>query len=273
MMLALFSAVTTAITHSLLKGGKNKVAIRVWVSMLCCAVALPLAYFQPWPPAYLWPWLLLSALLHAIYQFLLIWSYEISDFSSAFPVARGSSPLFAAIMGIVFLGDYLGIYVMLGIVAICAGIGSFALFGKMSSAGLVAALLTGLLTALYTVVDANSVRLAPTALLFITWSYILEVIAMPTYFLLRYRSRGAAILRADFRHGALAAVGTLFSFGSALFALRLAPVGAVSALRELSVVFGLVLAALFLKEKIDTQRILGAALVMAGAIAVIILTK
>ena len=268
-ILALVSAVTTAITHALLKAGNNKLAIRTWISILCFLFVLPVAWIVGSPPSYLWPWLLISAALHAVYQFALIWSYDVSNFSVAFPVARGVSPIFAAILGIAFLGDFLSLVTMLGIAIVCLGILGVAAYGKMSFTGFVAAIITGLLTSIYTAVDAHSVRIAPTALTFIAWSYILEVVAMPTLFLYRHGHEAIEVLRPDFRMGVIAAIGTLVSFGAALFALSFAPVGIVSALRELSVLAGLIIAVLFLKERIDTKLLFGGLAVVVGAIFIV----
>ena len=59
------------------------------------------------------------------------------------------------------------------------------------------------------------------------------------------------------------------AFAPALFALGLAPVGAVAAVRESSVLFGLVLGSLILKEKLGMRRIIGGSLVMAGTLGVL----
>ena len=267
--MALLSAVTTALTHALLKLGKNKLAIRTWISLLCFVIAFPIALFVGLPPRDLFPWLIASCLLHALYQFALIWSYDVSDFSTAFPIARGVSPVFATALGIAFLGDNLSVLTLAGIAVVCLGIISIAAFGGASRNGLLAAVTTGLLTSLYTIVDAHSVRIAPTALTFIAWSYVLEVIAMPALFLFRHGHEASKVLMPDFPIGVVAAIGTLISFGAALFAFRYAPVGVVSALRELSVLVGLVLAVIILKERFNVRRVSGSIAIVAGATCVI----
>ena len=268
-LLALLSAVTTAITHALLKSGGNKLAIRTWISLLCFVIAFPVAVFIGLPPSDLIPWLVASCVLHAVYQFALIWSYDVSDFSAAFPIARGISPVFATVLGIAFLGDSLSLLSLTGISIVCGGIMGVAAFGKMSRSGLVAAIMTGLLTSLYTIVDAHSVRISPNAMTFIAWSYVLEVIAMPTLFLWRHGQEAPKILMPDIRIGGMAAFGTLVSYGVSLFAFRYAPVGVVSALRELSVLVGLVLAVFLLNERFNFRRIFGGLAIVAGAICII----
>ena len=268
-LLALLSAVTTAITHALLKSGGNKLAIRTWISLLCFLIAFPVAVFIGLPPNDLIPWLVASCVLHAVYQFALIWSYDVSDFLTAFPIARGVSPVFATALGIAFLGDSLSLLSLAGIAIECGGIMGVAAFGKMSRSGLLAAIMTGLLTSLYTIVDAHSVRISPNAMTFIAWSYVLEVIAMPALFLWRHGQEAPKILMPDIRIGGMAALGTLVSYGASLFAFRYAPVGVVSALRELSVLVGLVLAVFLLNERFNFRRIFGGLAIVAGAICII----
>lgn len=69
----------------------------------------------------------------------------------------------------------------------------------------------------------------------------------------------------------MAGLTSLVSFGSALFALRLAPVGIVSALRETSVVFATLIAAFVLRENVDRRRVAATVVIVIGAI--IILTQ
>ena len=56
------------------------------------------------------------------------------------------------------------------------------------------------------------------------------------------------------------------SYGFALFALDIAPVAPMAAMRETSVVFGALLAALILKEPFGRRRILLAILLAAGLV-------
>ena len=63
------------------------------------------------------------------------------------------------------------------------------------------------------------------------------------------------------------AVASLSSYGIALWAMTQAPVAAVSALRETSVLFAVLLGAWFLKERFNLQRIVGAGIILCGVMA------
>jgi drug/metabolite transporter (DMT)-like permease len=267
--LAGFSALTTALAHASVKSGADKLAVQAWVRLFGLAVAAPVAAWTGVPPAYLWPWLIAAAATHAVYQAVLSFSYSVSDFSVAYPIARGSAPILTAIAGVVLLGDTLGIWLVVAIIIVSAGFIMLAAGGRLSRNGLLAALATGVLTTAYSVIDARGMRLSPDLLTFVTWFFVLDGFAMPLLFMAQ-RGRGApAAFRADWRPGLSAAIMSPVSFIPALYAFALAPVGAVAAIREASVLIGMLVAGRFLGEKVDARRLLGAALITLGIVGII----
>lgn len=229
-------------------------------------LALPLALWIGLPPVYLWPWLIAAAAIHAIYQLTLNHSYTLNDFSTAFPIARGVAPLLVALGGALLLGDRLSLGHWAGIAVIVASIAVIVHVGAVSLSGFAAAALAGALTTAYSLVDAKGVRLAPEPLQFIAWFYVLEGFTMPTLFALR-RTKGThlAILWSERQVGFRAAIGALAAFVPALLAFRYAPAGAVSALRETSVVGALLIGRLYLGETPGWRHWLSALGVAGGA--------
>ncbi|MBN8831453.1 MAG: EamA family transporter [Sphingomonadales bacterium] len=267
--LALFSAVTSALAHAMLKSGDNKLAVLAWIR--CCefVVALPLVLWVGLPPADLWIWLIAAVAVHAIYQLVLSLSYALSDFTTAYPIARGFVPIFTALLGMAFLGDRLDGLVLVAIATVSAGILCLATGQSITRGGFVAAAVTGLFTTAYTVIDAKGVRAAPDMLTFIAWFFLLGSLPIPAVLFARYKGAALGLLVHDRKAGILAGVLAIIAFAPALFALGLAPVGAVAALRETSVIFGLLLGAIVLKERLSPQRIAGALLVTLGTLGVI----
>jgi drug/metabolite transporter (DMT)-like permease len=265
----MFSAVTSAFAHAMLKSGDNKLAVLAWIR--CCefVLALPLVLWVGLPPASLWVWLIAAVAVHALYQLVLSLSYALSDFTTAYPIARGFVPIFTALLGMAFLGDRLDGLVLVAIATVSAGILCLATGQSITRGGFVAAAVTGLFTTAYTVIDAKGVRAAPDMLTFIAWFFLLGALPMPAVLFARYRSGAIGLMLHDRKAGALAGILAIISFAPALFALGLAPVGAVSALRETSVIFGLLLGAVVLKERLSLQRIAGALLVTLGTLGVI----
>ncbi len=98
--LALFSAITSAFAHATLKSGDDKLAVMAWIRLCELATALPFVLWIGLPPGDLWLWIAAAVAVHALYQLILSWSYTVSDFTAAYPIARGFTPIFTALLGI-----------------------------------------------------------------------------------------------------------------------------------------------------------------------------
>lgn len=268
--LAGISALSAATSHAFLKAGEDKLAVRVWSAIVCAAIALPVALWAGNLSLYLWLLLAGFALLSFVNQLTLVISYELSDFSHAYPVARGVVPLAMAVLGVVWLGDTLTLPAMLGILSITLGILALAAGKGMSRHGWGAAALTGLTTIIYNLVAAHGMRQADDVLAFLAWLFVTDGILLPAYFFWRFRGAAIPRLRPTWTIGCQAGLLTLLSFGTWSYAVRLAPVGIVSAIRESSVLIALVLASLMLKERLDRWRIIAGLLIVAGAAAIIL---
>jgi len=268
--LALGAAVATAGAHALLKSGSDKLATRFLIGAVGSAVAVPVLFLAPLPSSELWPWLAASAILHLIYQLVLIRAYEAADFSLAFPVARGIAPVASAILGVAFLGDRLTPLSLLGVAVVTAGLLALSFRSGLSRTGLVAAMTAGVLTTAYTLVDAQGVRLAAEPLTFIAWFFLLDGLVMTPVFVFARRGRMGAVIRKDRGRGVWAGLVSLIGFGATLWALALAPAGAVSALRETSVVFAMLIAGLGLREVLSRGRMACGLAIAAGAALVVL---
>lgn len=268
-LLALLSSVTTATAHALLKAGKDKLAVRALIGAVGAIALLPVCFLVPPPTIAMLPWLATASVLHTAYQLVLIRAYEANDFAVAYPIARGISPIATALLGIWLLGDRMTIVGLFGVGMVSAGILLITFGRSIAIAGLIAAGIAGLLTTAYTVVDAHAIRLAPIAMTFIAWFFVLDGLIMFPIFAVARRGRVLSLLRSEGRQGLLAGVASLVSFGAVLIALRIAPIGIVSALRETSVVFGVLIAAFMLHEQVDRRRIGAAVVIAAGAIIIV----
>jgi drug/metabolite transporter (DMT)-like permease len=267
---ALVSAATQASAHVLLKAGRDKLAVRGLIAATCSLAVAPMTFFVALPSAELWRWLLLAGLLHTIYQFVLVAAYDAADFAVAFPLARGLVPVSTAAAGVLLLGDRLGVLAVFGIVAVTIGLALITYRAEVGRVGLSWAVLAGLLTTTYTVVDSHAVRVAATAATFIVWFFIMDGILMVPLVSWLRRGSVVALARAEGRRGLIAGLASLATYGSALLALRLLPVGGASALRETSVVFGVLMARFTLAEKVISRRLLASVVIAVGGMLVAI---
>jgi drug/metabolite transporter (DMT)-like permease len=267
--LAFVSAGASSSSHALLKSGGDKYAMQAWTQITGLIIALPLVLWVGFPEPAILPWLAMGWVLHTAYYLALIWSYSVSDYSAAFPIARGIIPILTTVFGIMWLGDQLSALAIAGVLAISMGIVLLSLNGGVSWHGFAAAALCGAINAAFTLVDAKGIRLAANPANFLVWYYVIDGISMPLLFAIRNKRRLRAAAMPDARNGILSGIFALFAFLPTLIAFRLASVGAVSAIRATSVIFSLLIGGQLLKERLDSKRIGGAMLVTLGAIAII----
>jgi drug/metabolite transporter (DMT)-like permease len=235
-LLVLFAALLHACWNALLKGGGDglwSMTIMGLATSLACLVALP---FLPMPSAASWPYLLASALLHMGYNAFLIRAYRQGDFGSAYPIARGSSPMLVTLGALLVSGEQPALIGMAGIALVSIGIISLAFRGRrLPESGIFYAMGTGLFIAAYTVVDGMGGRLSGHAIAYTAWMCLLwGITAVPVWLL---RRPGEKLWRGVQKTGVAAASGVLsvIAYGIVIFAMTRAPMGSVSALRETSV--------------------------------------
>jgi len=265
--LILFSAVMHAVVNVLTKRAQDKYAARLLIGVCSSILVAPALFFVPLPHG-IAVWLLLgTALVHAVYELLLVKSYESADFSAVYPVARGTGPLFTALGAMLLLHEHPSALTLLGIALVCGGVIAIGISHRASAGrGLVYALGTGLAIGCYTLIDASGVRSVGEPFTYVLWFFVAHgacvVLTAPGI-------RGRAVVTAARRHwrfGFLLGVLSIASYGSAMLAYRFGAAATLAALRETSVLFGTALAMRFLGEHMTTRRWAAAAAIAAGAI-------
>lgn len=265
--IVLFAALLHASWNALLKGGSDRLwsmTIMGIATSLACAALLP---FLPVPHRASWPYLIGSAMLHVGYNIFLIRAYRSGDFGSAYPIARGSSPLLVTLGAAIAAGESPSSSGIAGILLVSGGIISLAFRGRrLPEAGILYALGTGMFIAAYSVTDGIGGRLSGDPAAYTLWMCLLwGLTAIPVYWL---RRRNAHLWR-GIRTTGLAGLGgvvSLLAYGIVIFAMTAAPMGSVSALRETSVLFAVLLGRLFFAEPLTPRRIVSALVIAAGAL-------
>lgn len=269
LLLAGLSALAAATSHAFLKSGTDKLAIRAWSSLICAALALPVAMWTGPLPQQFWPFMAGFALMSFVNQMALVKSYQLSDFSQAYPVARGIAPLIMALLGVAILGDRVSAPAFAGITLITLGILSLALGKGMGRHGWAAALFTGLTTIGYNIILAMGIREARDAANFLAWLFVTDGFLIPLWLVAMTKGQAVVRLRQSWTIGWRGGLLTMLSFASMTYAIRFAPIGIVTAIRESSVLIALVLAALMLKEQLDKWRVFAGIFIVVGAAAII----
>jgi drug/metabolite transporter (DMT)-like permease len=270
-LLVLLAALMHASWNAIAKAGTNKLLDITAMAMaggVVCALMLP---FLPVPEPEAWPWLAASLLLHFIYFMALVGAYATADLSHAYPLMRGIAPLLVALFGVLLLDDGLTTAMWAGVLLISGGIllpfwlnpgdktgllkgSSFAL----ANAGVIAA---------YTLVDGYGTRLSAHPLSYCLWLFLLDPLPILAIALARH---GNGVWRHFQTRWAPCTVGgilTVAAYGIVLWAMTRAPIAAVAALRETSVIFAALIGSVLLREGFGVPRIIGAVLVAGGIAA------
>jgi drug/metabolite transporter (DMT)-like permease len=267
-ILILISGFAHAVVNAILKAGNDKMSRRALIDGFSALILAPAAFLVPLPTN-AWTWLIASAVVHGLYLFALIKSFEQSDMTVAYPIARGIAPMLAAAGAVAIFHEPISAAVVLGILAIACGVMLIGVSHKMQRSALLWAMLTGLCIASYTVIDAQGVRAAPTALSYIVWTFLLLGGALGTFFAI-WRGRAFfATAAGQWKPGLIAGALSIITYGFALFAFRLGATPRLAALRETSILFGTAIAVIFLKERLTTLRFGGVLAIALGAIVLI----
>jgi drug/metabolite transporter (DMT)-like permease len=120
----------------------------------------------------------------------------------------------------------------------------------------------------YTLVDGIGVRLSGHPASYTGWLFFLTAIPLLAIFFAKQGQKGLRELRNHYGKGVMGGACSVGSYGVALWAMTLAPIALVAALRETSVVFGTLLAAGFLREQVTPLRYVSILVVTAGAVAI-----
>jgi uncharacterized membrane protein len=130
---------------------------------------------------------------------------------------------------------------------------------------LVLALINAGVIACYTLIDGVGVRKSGAPVAYTLWVFLLTGIPLAAWALVARRAEFCAYVTRHWRLGVIGGVGTVASYGLALWAMTQAPIATVAALRETSILFGVVISAWVLKEHLTRVRIVAACVIAAGA--------
>jgi len=267
--LILFSAVVHAVVNILTKRAADKYAMRLLIGVFSSIIVAPALFFLPLPRG-IAIWLLIgTAFVHAVYELLLVKSYESADFSAVYPVARGTGPLFTALGAIFLLHEHPPAIELFGILLVCGGVVAIGISHRASvgaAAGLSYALGTGLTIGVYTLIDATGVRSVAQPLTYVLWFFVVHGLCV---LVTAPGIRGRAVVieaRRQWRLGILLGFLSIATYGSAMLAYRFGATARLAALRETSVLFGTALAMSFLGEHMTLRRWLAAGVIAMGAI-------
>jgi drug/metabolite transporter (DMT)-like permease len=271
MAAVLLAALLHAAWNVIVKSSPDKQLDTVLVAAGAGIVSLATLPFLPLPAAPSLGFLVASALIHVAYFALVAAAYRSGEMSYAYPLMRGAAPLLTAIAAGLLLDEPLGRGGWGGVLLISVGIlllaGSQWRGGRFDLPQTLFALGNAAVICLYTLVDGTGTRLSGNAFSYVGWMLVLNALLLVALAATRRRGDLRTHLGRRWHLGLLGGICTWASYAIALWAMTRAPLAMVAALRETSVIFGTVLAALVLGERFGPVRYAAAILVCAGAVA------
>ena len=266
MLAVLGAAFLHALWNSLLKVGTSRMGAMVILSIGEIPIGLAVVMARPaldWSVA---PWVIAAGCAHFFYKLFLTYAYERGDLSRVYPIARGSAPLMVGLVSPFFLPDvitpveFAGIAVLgLGILLMAQGV-----FANGENRRLIPyALGSACATATYTLIDGQGARVSGDAVAYIAWVFVADGLFFAGGML---AWKGLAVLprqRKAWGVGMIAAA----SFGAyavSVWAMTIAPIAVVAALRETSILFAVMIGWLVFGEKMTRGKALAALVIVGG---------
>ena len=255
--------------NALIKLGTSKLTSMLILTVVQGGFGLIIALTRPTPDPHVWLWLLASGVFHSAYKLFLAYAYEQGDLSRVYPIARGTAPMVVLVISALFLADKIAGWEYVGIIILGLGISLMArgVFSSGESRKLLPfALGSAMATAGYSIVDGLGAREAGDAVAYVGWLFALDAVFFTPCCL---ALRGRSVLQANRKAWIMGSIAAVFSYGAyaiAVWAMTVAPIALVAALRETSILFAVLIGAVAFGEKMNQQKGIAAALIVAGVI-------
>lgn len=232
--------------------------------------ALMTLWFDPPDPAS-WVFIAASTAIHWAYYGFLLAAYRHGDLSLVYPVARGIAPVLIAGGAWAVAGERLSVQTTIGIAVVSLAILLLVIATRRKNgadgASVAFALGTGVTIAAYSIADGMGVRASGSPFGYIAWLFLLEGIFFFYVFASAWRRVGSLSL-ANWAAGAAGGIVSLTAYGLVIYAALLAPLGAISAVRESSVIVAALIGLWLFGERPFLPRLLSAILVAAGVVLI-----
>ena len=225
--------------------------------------------------------ILLSGVVHFIYWLFLTMALEKGDLSLVYPITR-SSPALVMVFSVTLLNEHLSFLGVLGILLVAFGVYTIHMtkldISELSKPfrsifrdrAIQFAFLTLMAVASYSIIDKIAVsRMDPVAL-----SYMVPWITIGLLTLYVFKAKTKGVLKKEWKHhkGSILICGVLSIFGYflILLAFTIERVSYIVGLRQLSIVFAVLLGGQFLNESNRRIRVISSVIIFLGCYFIVI---
>jgi drug/metabolite transporter (DMT)-like permease len=256
--------------NAVVKGGTDPFTSVTQVSLFSGGIALCFLPSVKVPAAEVWPWLAVSAAIHTLYRFMLIGAYRAGDMAQVYPIMRGAAPVMTVLATAMLIGERVSNVGIAAVAALSLGVFLMSLrggrVGGFERRAVAMALLSAASTCGYTLADGIGARVNGSGSSYALWMFVLNAVAMQSIaFAMRGRKayEGLQTLWPVMAGGGAMSMSAYFIV---IWAMTQAPIALVAALRETSVLFGSLIAMVFLKEVMTSWRALASGFVLLGMV-------
>ena len=264
----ILAAFLHAVWNAMVKNEDNKYLAVTAIVLGHVPVSVLIILLTPIPSVESIPFIILSALLHIGYEWYLLSAYRFGDLTKVYPIARGTAPILITIVSLIFLGVALSNFEILGIIIISLGILSLSLQGAegiKNRSAVIYALVTGFFIMGYSITDGYGARVSNSFLSYMGWSFILNATIFPIILKINNKSE---IITKTFKEGKkIFFIGGTLSYivyGIVIWGFTQAPIALITALRETSIIFALLIGTFFLKEKFTFLKVIVTFIIFFG---------
>ena len=264
----ILAAFLHAVWNAMVKNEDNKYLAVTAIVLGHVPVSVLIILLTPIPSVESIPFIILSALLHIGYEWYLLSAYRFGDLTKVYPIARGTAPILITIVSLIFLGVALSNFEILGIIIISLGILSLSLQGAKgikNRSAVIYALVTGFFIMGYSITDGYGARVSNSFLSYMGWSFILNATIFPIILKINNKSE---IITKIFKEGKkIFFIGGTLSYivyGIVIWGFTQAPIALITALRETSIIFALLIGTFFLKEKFTLLKVIATFVIFFG---------
>ncbi|MGB0845983.1 MAG: DMT family transporter [Thiolinea sp.] len=231
-------------------------------------LALPWVEMPDWEAT--WPYFVATVVFHSGYQWFLLNSYKIGDLSQVYPLARGVAPMLVTLVSLGLLGVMLSAVELAAIALIGAGIISLAFVKQHSGLfyykAALLALITGGFIAGYSLIDGYGARASGSPVGYYIVGSGLTSMLWSVYMHLKRPGLMKQLVTKEWRLVLLGGGASFGAYSMVVWAFTLAPIALVTALRETSIIFAMLLGVLVLGERLSWQKIAAALVTVAGVL-------
>ncbi|MDQ2078648.1 EamA family transporter [Xanthobacteraceae bacterium Astr-EGSB] len=258
--------------NAVIKGGLEPFAMMVLITLGAGIASLALMPVVGLPAAASWPWVAASVVVHFFYSIGLIGAYRAGDMGQVYPLARGAAPVMTAMISTTWLAEPLGPVGWCGLLLLVAGVVILSLRGggdlvRLDRRAIGYALFTAVTICAYSIVDGVGARTAGNASAYAVTLFAGIGIVMAAYAMVLRGPQVFVAMAPFWRRGVGGGAMQMVSYWIAIWAMTVAPIALVAALRETSVLFGALIAVVILKEPLRAARVVAALMIVAGLAA------